>query len=152
MTAVTPSVLRRSMRCSGAAVVCVGLSSLLVAAQKTDDKKAPRLSLKAQPLISMSPSRVVLTAELTGGPNDYQDFYCPTIAWEWGDGTESSSTADCEPYEPGKSEIKRRYTVQHQFRAGDYRIWFRLKRHDNILASANATIEVRPGGRDDFRN
>ena len=54
----------------------------------------PKLSLKAQPLISISPSRVVLTAELTGGPNDYQDLYCPTVVWEWGDGTESSSTSD----------------------------------------------------------
>lgn len=143
---------------SRAAVVCVGLSSLLafgarLAAQKTDDKKAPKLSLKAQPLISMSPSRIVLTAELAGGPNDYQDFYCPTVEWEWGDDTQSSSTADCEPYEPGKSEIKRRYTVQHQFRrAGDYRIWFRLKRNDKILVAASAMVEIRPGIRDDSNN
>src|SRR5262245_62019419 len=35
------------------------------------DSKRPRLTLKAQPVIAMSPARIVLTAELVGGANDY---------------------------------------------------------------------------------
>jgi len=117
-------------------------------AKAKDDTGRPKLSLHAQPVISMAPSRVVLTAELTGGPNDAEEYYCPSVEWDWGDGTQSESSADCPPYEPGKSEIKRRYTVEHVFRAGAYRVTLRLKQHDKIAATAVVSIQVRPGLRD----
>ena len=143
-------------------LACVSAGSLLLAAtlsaapQGRDDKtakdkdqdKRPKAALTARPLVSVSPSRVVLSAELQGGANDSEDFYCPTIEWDWGDGTTSESTSDCEPYEPGKSSIKRRFTVEHIFRAGGYRVTFRLKKHDKVLTSATTAIEVRPGVRD----
>jgi hypothetical protein len=110
--------------------------------------KRPKLSLKAQPVIAMAPARIVLTAELQGGPNDYEDYYCPTVEWDWGDGTQSESTNDCAPYESGKSEIKRRFTVSHVFRAGVYRVSFKLKRRDKIVGLSTVSIQVRPGLRD----
>jgi hypothetical protein len=125
------------------------------AAQKPDkdakdnqDTKRPQIKLRAQPVIAMAPARVVLTAELVGGANDFEEFYCPTIDWEWGDGTQSESSSDCAPYEPGKSEIKRRYTVEHVFRAGAYRVMFHLKRRDKSIAAASVNIQIRPGLRD----
>src|SRR5437016_6990327 len=131
---------------------CLLLSAAVAAApQKSDkaakskeDEKRPKLTLKAQPMISISPARVVLTAELVGGPNDFEEFYCPTIEWDWGDGTQSESTTDCAPYEPGKSEIKRRFTVEHVFRAGSYRVMVKLKRLEKPVASAGVGIQVRP--------
>ncbi|OLB61325.1 MAG: hypothetical protein AUI11_10195 [Acidobacteria bacterium 13_2_20CM_2_66_4] len=60
----------------------------------------------------------------------------------------SESTTDCAPYEPGKSEIKRRFTVEHVFRAGSYRVMFKLKRREKPVASAGVSIQVRPGLRD----
>ena len=140
-----------------------GAASLIVAialaasasAQKADkeskdnpDNKRPQIKLKAQPVISMAPARVVLTAELVGGANDFEDFYCAAVEWEWGDGTKSESSSDCAPYEPGKSEIKRRFTVEHVFRAGVYRVMFHLKRHDKAVGNATIQIQVRPGLRD----
>ena len=115
---------------------------------RDDDKRRPKLSLKAQPTVSISPARVVLTAELVGGANDFEEFYCPTVVWEWGDGTESDSTLDCEPYQADKSEIKRRFTVEHIFRAGDHKVIFRLKRNDKSLAMASATVKIQPGARE----
>jgi hypothetical protein len=91
---------------------------------------------------------VVLTAELIGGANDFEEFYCPTVEWDWGDGTQSESTSDCEPYEAGKSEIKRRFTISHVFRAGMYKVSLRLKRRDKAITSATVSIQVRPGIRD----
>jgi hypothetical protein len=146
----------------------VGVASLLVmaalttgaTAQKTgkdgkDQKDAndprPKVSLRAQPVIAMAPARVVFTAELTGGANDFEDFYCGAVEWEWGDGTKSESSSDCAPYEPGKSEIKRRFTVEHVFRAGVYRVMFHLKRHDKAVGNATINIQVRPGLRDGDR-
>ena len=134
------------------AALTVGAS---LAAQKNDkdakkegDNGRPKLSLSARPVISMAPSRVVLTAEVTGGPNDAEEYYCPGVEWDWGDGTQSESSIDCPPYEAGKSEIKRRYTVEHVFRAGAYRVTLRLKQHDKTFASAAVNIQVRPGLRD----
>jgi hypothetical protein len=115
---------------------------------KDADVKRPKVTLKAQPVIAMSPARVVLTAEIVGGPNDFEEFYCPTVEWDWGDGTQSESTSDCAPYEPGKSEIKRRFTVEHVFRAGPFRVAFRMKRRDKVIAMATVTIQIRPGLRE----
>jgi len=113
-----------------------------------DKDKRPTLKLTARPPLGMSPARVVLTADLNGGPNDAEDFYCPTVEWDWGDGTTSESSSDCEPYEPGKSEIRRRYTVEHVFRAGNYRVALRLKKRDKMITSATVMVEIRPGIRD----
>ena len=128
---------------SVAAVPCIRAS-----ASQPGDKDRPKITMKANPMVSRAPSRVVLTVELTGGANDYEAFYCPTVEWEWGDGTESESTSDCEPYQPGKSEIKRRFTVEHVFKAGNHRVTFRLKRHDKPLTAASVQIQVQPGLRD----
>jgi hypothetical protein len=116
--------------------------------QKDSADPRPKLTLRANPVIAMAPARVVFTAELTGGANDFEEFYCGAVEWEWGDGTKSESSSDCAPYEPGKSEIKRRFTVEHVFRAGAYRVMFHLKRHDKAVGNATINIQVRPGLRD----
>ena len=145
--------LRRLLR-AGVVSLLIAPVVAITAAQKDDkdaEAKRPKITLKATPIVSIAPARVVLTAELVGGANDYEDYYCPTIEWDWGDGTQSESTVDCEPYQPGKSEIKRRFTVEHVFRAGNYRVLFRMKRRSKPLASATANIQVRPGIRDGGR-
>jgi hypothetical protein len=138
-----------------AGVGCLTLVAALTAAPPPQDKpkdadkdKLPKLTLTARPPIAMSPARVALTAELAGGPDDLEDFYCPTIEWDWGDGTQSETTSDCEPYEAGKSTFKRRFTVEHVFRAGYHRVSLRLKKHDKSISSATVMVDVRPGIRD----
>ena len=138
-------------RATATGMTCLAIAATVAATAQHDrkeDDKRPKLSLKASPNVGISPSRVVLTAELLGGTNDYEDFYCATVDWDWGDGTESESTNDCEPYEAGKSEIKRRFTVAHVFRAGMHKVAFRLKRNDKTLASATVSVQVQPGIQD----
>ena len=86
--------MKHLRRYASAGAVCLGLGavSLSIAAQKPDTKESPesqrpKLSLKAQPMIAISPARVVLTAELMGGANDYEEYYCPAVVGAWGDGT-----------------------------------------------------------------
>src|SRR5258708_12797413 len=86
------------------------------AARKKDKDKRPKTSVKASPAMGVSPARVVASADLNGGANDYEEFYCPSIEWDWGDDTRSTTSADCEPYEAGKSEIRRRFTADHAYR------------------------------------
>jgi hypothetical protein len=143
--------LRTTMMTTAAAFSVV-FGTALAAAQndrtssKDDEAKRPKIRLRAQPQVVIAPARVTLTAELTGGSDDFAEYYCPAIEWEWGDETSSESTSDCEPYEQGKSQIKRRYTVQHEFRRpGTYKLYIHLKAKDRILGSGTTTLQVQPG-------
>ena len=108
--------------------------------------KKPSLSLKATPAVSFAPARIVVVAEVKGGSDDFEDFYCPSVEWDWGDLTTSTAEADCEPYQAGKSEIRRRYTVEHRYKnPGGFKIVLRLKKSNKIVASANTMIQVRAG-------
>lgn len=126
-------------------VLC--LAGVLSTAAVNDEK--PSISVKASPMIGFAPIRIVLTADVKGGPNDYEQFYCATVEWDMGDGNKSEQAADCEPYEAGKSEIKRRYVRDQVFQyPGDYRVEFRLKQKDKIVGTGRTTIKIRPGLRD----
>ena len=111
--------------------------------------KKPSLSLRASPPISFSPANIHLVAELKGGPDDYEDFYCPAVEWDWGDGTRSENSSDCDPYEAGVSQISRRFSKTHVYNLqGRYRVQIRLKRNTKVLTSASTNVQVRAGIRE----
>lgn len=150
--------MKNHRRLLWAGVACLAFVAAAAAAAQPQDKaskdkdsdkdKRPKLTLTARPPIGMSPARIAITAELVGGPNDLEDFYCAATEWDWGDGTQSETTSDCEPYEAGKSLFKRRFTIEHIFRPGRFRVTLRLKKHDKAISSATVMVEVRPGIRD----
>ena len=96
--------------CAAAILLEAGVSARAQSGDKIETKepKRPSLSLKATPGTGMVPVRVTATAEFKGGDDDYQDYYCPTVEWNWGDGTVSEAANDCDPYEAGISQIRRR--------------------------------------------
>jgi hypothetical protein len=136
----------RRLLWAGVACFTIGASGSALAQndKPAEDPKRPRLTLRTSSAIATSPARITLTAELVGGANNYQDYYCPTVEWTWGDGTRSESEFDCEPYQAGKSEIRRYFTVQHVFRTGDYHVTFRLRRRDKELAAITAELRIQP--------
>jgi hypothetical protein len=114
-------------------------------AREQGSKKAS-LSLKATPSVSFAPARIIVRAELKGGGDDSEELYCPTVEWEWGDGTISTAETDCTPFEAGKSEIKRNYTVEHQYKnPGNFKVYLRLKKGSRLAVSATTTVNVRAG-------
>lgn len=132
----------------GLLLASTGWPAVTVEGQGQKNSK-PKLTLRASPSVAFTPARVFLVAELRGGANDYEEFYCPTIEWDWGDDTQSESSYDCEPYEPGKSEIRRRYSAEHTYRvAGRFQVQLRLKKKDKIVAAAQTVLQIRPGVRD----
>jgi hypothetical protein len=139
--------------CAGA-LAWVGSTGLAAAHAEEDGAgpsrdARPSVTVRASPAVSFSPSRIHVVAELKGGEDDYEEFYCPTVEWNWGDGTTSESTFDCEPYEAGTSEIRRRFAAEHIYRIpGDFRIQFRLKQKSRAVVSGRASVKVRPGLRD----
>ena len=114
-----------------------------------DKKKGATLVLKATPPISFSPAKVFVSAELKGGSSDNDEFYCPGLEWDWGDGTKSESTNDCPPYEAGKSTIEHRWSASHTFQTADsYRVQLRLLRGSKTIVGGNVSVQVKPGVRD----
>jgi hypothetical protein len=157
---------KRSVSLRPSAALVIGAAGMLIGAStatdealtRTQDKnKKPSISLKGTPTTGFSPLRVVFTAELKGGADDYEEFYCATAEWDWGDDTRSETRVDCDPYEPGKSEIKRRFSTDHTFRNSmsdmarpdaapmQYRVRFNLKQKNKTVGSASTTVEVRQG-------
>ena len=134
-----------------AALVLLGSDARVLGAQRGGDQK-PSLSLRATPPVGFSPLRVRLAVEVRGGSDDYADFYCASVEWDWGDGTTSENSSDCDPYEAGKSTIRRRFTAEHVYRQqGNYRIFFRLKQKDRIVGATSANVQVRAGSGEGFR-
>ena len=125
------------------------VSMLQATGQKEPSKNdRPSLSLRLTPQTALAPARVTGSADLRGGSDNFEEYYCVTVEWDWNDGSMSQSTADCDPYEPGKSEIRRRYTAEHAFQsAGGYRVAFKLKKKDKVLATATAVVQITGGER-----
>lgn len=106
--------------------------------------KRPKLGVRATPMMVFTPATITLTAELKGGDDDFEDYYCGDVEWDWDDGTRSESSDDCEPYEAGKSEIRRRFSVQHRYNLpGVYDVQFRLKQRGKVVAAARTKVTVR---------
>jgi PKD repeat protein len=150
----------RAVSCSAALAAGVWLANPagLSAVTPQDDKSAKSvkkasLNLKASPTIVFSPARVVVSAELRGGADDTDELYCPSLEWDWGDGTKSEAGTDCEPFEAGTSAIQRRFTSSHTYNiAGNYRVQLRLKRGSKINLGGHVSVQVKPGLRDPTEN
>jgi hypothetical protein len=146
MTSMHRFISLAAVLSASALIAALPLSAQSEARAKSEPKR-PQLTLKATPGSGMVPVRISGVAELKGGDDDFEEYYCPTIEWNWGDGTVSESSNDCEPYEPGKSQIKRRYTVSHPYKqGGHYRISFRLKQRDKVVGSATTVVQLLGGG------
>lgn len=146
--------MNRIWRAAILTVVCGVATAAQEPAQDKDGKAAkdagrPEIGLKVTPLIAFSPAKITVRAELKGGDTDYEPFYCPTIVWDWDDGTSSENTADCSPYEPKQSEIRRFYSSAHTYQmAGRYTVRFRMKKGDRVVGGNSYVVQVRPGIRD----
>jgi len=116
----------------------------------------PKLRVKANPTMAFSPARIVVTGDVTGGAENDPQLYCLGVEWDWDDGTKSGDSADCEPFEAGKSEIKRHFTTDHTYRIEDqtattntidyrdFHVQLRLKKNGKVVVSGGTTVKVKP--------
>jgi len=141
-----------------AALVCMALGQTAGASGReaaisgfadAQGKDRPKAALRVTPAMIIPPGRIVATVELTGGSNDFQDYYCPSIQWEWGDGSQSETAEDCDPYVAGKSEIRRRYTTSHEYKsfplaeATGYEVLFRMKQGTKVVLLLKQNVRAR---------
>ena len=151
--------MRTGRRSLPAGVACLMLAAAvtLSAQDKSKDKdsgdkekdKRPKLTLTARPPIAMSPARVVAHGRTGRRPRRPRRLLLPDDRVGLGRRhAVRKPPSDCDPYEAGKSTFKRRFTVEHVFRAGYHRVSLRLKKHDKQISSATVVVDVRPGIRD----
>src|SRR5215475_7413166 len=121
--------------------------------EKKDAGKKPSLELRQRPLFPTSPAEVTFTAELKGG-TDTEEYYCPTVEWEWGDdsrhggttGTKSVEEGDCDPFQAGVSEFVRRWEKEHRFNEwGNYKVQVTLKKSGKVIARQSRVVNVKAG-------
>ena len=130
--------------------IAVAVAGLLVSmAPQTpvvaqDDR--PELSLRARPNLGFAPAEIIFTGRLRGGDDNNEEFYCLSAEWDWDDETRSESIFDCDPFEPGVSEIRRRYSRRHTFEyGGRYEVRLSLKRGDDLIESARTAVQIQGG-------
>tara|TARA_B100001123_G_scaffold244838_2_gene273769 strand:- start:17514 stop:17972 length:459 start_codon:yes stop_codon:yes gene_type:complete len=132
-------------------LLCVGFTldtqlSSLISSQVLEANNEPDFTLRASPQVGLAPVEILFIAQLRGGSDDYEEFYCTTIEWDWDDDTRSSSTPDCDPYVPGQSKIRRRFSTRHEFEyPGRYTIRVYLRKSGEVVATARTSLELRGG-------
>ncbi len=137
------------VRTSAKAVLILAALGLVGSAVADDDPKPkklkkPILELRVTPRFSFSPAELMFTAELKGG-DDVEEYYCPEIEWEWGDGGKSVQEADCEPWLPD-TVMERRFVTHHVFvESGIYQTRITLRKSDRTIATRTIELTVRPG-------
>ena len=137
--------------CLIVAVVTATVIATHGAPANADENKKPSVALKATPPLGFAPLKVRAIVDIKGGADDYADFYCASVEWDWADGTTSESSEDCAPYEAGKSAIQRRFTAEHTFReGGDYDVAFRLKQKKRIVSLSKGMVRVKSGIEEEF--
>ena len=133
-----------------AAVAVLAFSGLALAGDGGKPKR-PQLDLRATPRVSFSPVEILVVGQLKGG-SDLEEFYCPGLEWDWGDGSHSSHESDCAPYEAGM-DLERFFSARHAYREpGDYAVRLTLRRASRTVAVGTIAVAVRgrTAGLNDF--
>ena len=130
------------MRCALPMVplVLIALAVPAAAADRIEARK-PHLDVKATPRMAFPPVMVVVTGKLVGG-DDLEEFYCPALEWDWGDGGRSAQESDCPPF-GADTKMARRFSARHAYREpGSYEIRLTLRRADRSIAAGTALVRV----------
>ena len=136
----------RVPRAAAVAVLLLAGPAAMLSGQDSPERERPSLTLRSTPTVGFTPLNVRVVADLREGDDDHPDYYCPLIQWEWGDGTMSESSLDCEPYQAGVSAMRRQYTSTHTYRQpGSFRLRIRLLQDDDTVDTATDRIQVRGG-------
>ena len=136
-----PRLRRNITAASTTLILILTLTSAATLMGQDDDAE---LRLRATPRVAFAPADVLFVGQIRGGPDDNEELYCLEIEWDWGDDTTSEQTLDCDPYEAGVTEIRRRFSVRHTYNyGGRYEVRLHLKQGDDVVISGRTRLEVR---------
>jgi hypothetical protein len=125
----------------GTAVAVLAFAGLTLAGDGGKTKR-PQLDLRASPRVAFSPVEILLTGQLRGGA-ELEEFYCPGLEWDWGDGTRSAYESDCAPFDSGAA-LERFFSARHAYRSpGAYNVRLTLRRANRTVAVASVAVNVQ---------
>jgi hypothetical protein len=126
------------------ALTILVLAASGAASVQSADVRKPRLNVRVSPRVAFTPVSVVTTAELVGG-DEVEEYHCPRLEWDWGDGSRSAHEADCAPFD-ASTAIDRRYTASHVYRSpGQYDIRLTMFRATRPIAVGTVVVSVQSG-------
>ena len=103
--------------------------------------RSPHLDDRATPRSAFPPAVVFVTGQLVGG-DDLEEFYCPALEWDWGDGGRSTQESDCPPFD-AETRMARRFSARHSYHEpGYFEIRLTLKRGERRIAAGVVAIGV----------
>lgn len=106
------------------------------------EPKRPKLDLRVIPLMGPPSTEFVFVADLKGGA-DAEDFYCPTLEWQWDSQDTSLQEPECPPFQPGVTRVERRFSMTRTFTTeGSRSATLVLRRGDKVLGRASASFRV----------
>lgn len=121
-------------------LVLVALGAPATAADRSG-ASSPHLDVRATPRSAFPPAMVLVTGQLVGG-DDLEEFYCPALEWDWGDGGRSVQESDCPPFDVD-TRMARRFSSRHAFHEpGYYEIRLTLRRGDRRIAAGVVAVSV----------
>lgn len=94
-------------------VLALTVALLTLLAAFSDAGRGPELSLRLTPRQAFAPVKV--HAQLRVDRPDTV-LNCPSLVWDWGDGSRSLHTPDCDPYERARDPSF--YSRDHDYRRG----------------------------------
>jgi hypothetical protein len=107
------------------------------------DKKTMTVGLRALPRVAAAPVSVTFNVDLAGGV-DAQP--CPTLEWEWGDGTRFEQEDACEapePGEPARADAAQHFTASHEYRrAARPKVTLTVRQEGRILGHASIALII----------
>ena len=131
-----------------ALVLAAPTASLAGEAHPPDASGRPHLELRVTPPAAFSPATVLVVARLVGG-HDLEDFYCPQVEWDFGDGSRSTREGDCPPFDDD-AKMARLYSLRYRYSgAGEYEIRLTLRRAGRTVVSASVPVKVIGRGSDE---
>jgi hypothetical protein len=120
------------------------LAVTAVVSVRAAPSKATSVKLRANVRVAAAPATVIFNLELAGG-EDGEGLYCPTLEWDWGDGTKSETGGSCEPYEAGVTKVERRFTASHEYRAeGRPTVVVRARKDERELGRGSLNLVIGP--------
>jgi hypothetical protein len=101
----------------------------------------PALELRATPSTAFSPATVMVVARLVGGA-DQEEFYCPGLEWDWGDGSRSAWEGDCPPFDD-ETKMARLFSVRYRYHgSGAFTVRLTLRRAGRTVATASVPVRI----------
>lgn len=112
----------------------------LVATMVFAEEPKPRIELRVTPYTGFEPVEVTATVFIE---NAGEKFYCPELEFDWGTGSLSFESSDCDPYENAENpNALTIYSRKYVYGAGEHVVTVTLSRSGRKLRVLSQKVNI----------